>query len=303
MPELRAFGAGELKPRTLIVGCGGAGCNTLAVLPPTEDLDVLGVNDLPHRSFLDLKRRLVLPKAGLRAIAAMDESAVKTLATTPEQMLAMELGDADFVVPVAGLGGEMGGWGAALVARVAAIRRATTLAVVTTPFSAEGVNRRSAAQEALAVLREHAHGVVVLRNDVLLKVASHLPLLRAFETVSRVALRPIQDLTQTATREDLPTFQSVLRNASGWSLGIGEGFHDRPGLSAVDAAFRSPWLVRPPEAAREVIVLMQLPAPDETSVREVLHDVDLRSPRASVTWGAFASPGSEAARVTLLVGH
>lgn len=266
-------------------------------------MDVLGVNDVPQRSLIDLKRSLILPKAGLRAAAAMDEKAVKTLVTTSEQMVAMELGDADFVVPFAGLGGEMGGWGASLVARVAGIRGATILAVVTTPFSAEGVNRRTAAADALAVLRKHAHGVLALRNDALLKVAPHLPLLRAFETMARIAMQPVHDLAAVVTRDDLPTLQAVLRNATGWSLGVGEGFRDRPELEAVDAAFRSPWLADTPKSAREVIVLMRMPMPDDRSVRDVLHDVDLHAPRASVTWGAIPSTEPDGARVTVLLGH
>lgn len=272
-------------------------------MPANAGIDLLGVNDLPHRSFPALKRRLILPKAGLRDIAAMDERGVRTLATTSEQMIAMELGDADLVVPVAGLGGETGGWGSALVARVAALKRATTLAVVTMPFSAEGANRRSAASDALVVLRRHAHGVLVLRNDMLLKVASHLPLLRAFEMMCQVVIRPIHDLHRAASREDLPTLQSVLRNASQWSLGIGEGFRDRPELAAVDSAFRSPWLAGSPETAREVILVMHVPEVDERSVRDVLHDADLRAPRASVTWGALRSDDAETARVTLLIGN
>jgi cell division protein FtsZ len=301
--EVQTLGASGEKPRTLVVGCGGAGCNAIGVGAEDPGLDFLAVNDLPHRAFAVIKRRMLLPKEGLRGVAALDEKAVNTLATTSEQMLAMELGDAELVVPVAGLGGEMGGWGAGLVARVAGIRGATTLAVVMTPFSAEGVNRRTAASGALAVLRQHAHGVLALPNDALLRVAPHLPVLRAFEMMSRIAMQTVRDLVQVVTREDLPMLQAVLRNATGWSLGIGDGFHDRPGLAAVDAAFRSPWLAGPGKEASEVIVLMRLPMPDDRAIRDVLHDVDLRTPRAAVTWGAFPSPDPEAARVTVLLGH
>src|SRR5436309_3613018 len=142
MPEARSFRGGTERPRAFLVGIGGAGCNTLRVVPPTPGLDLLAVNDLPHPSMAGIRRRLFLEKAGLRDLAAMDEHAVRDLVTSAEQALAVELADAELVIPLAGLGGEMGSWGASLCARVAALKGATTLAVVNTPFSAEGSNRR-----------------------------------------------------------------------------------------------------------------------------------------------------------------
>jgi len=303
VPEVRTLGVGGPRPHTLIVGCGGAGCNTLAAVPPEAGLDVLGLNDLPHRSFATLRRHLIVPKAGLREIAQMDERAVKDLVTTPEQMLAMELGDADLVVPVAGFGGEMGGWAASLVARVSGIRGATILAVVTTPFAAEGVNRRTNAAEALAVIRAHAHGVIVLPNDILLRVAPHLPILRAFEMMSRIAMQPVLDLLRVLTRDDLPSLKGILRNAASWTLGIGEGIHNRPESTAVEGAFRSPWIAGFPDRAREAIVLIGLPTHDDSSVREVLRDVDLHAPRASVASGTYTGIEPDRVRVTVLLGH
>jgi len=302
VPEVREFGVGTEPPGVLAVGIGGAGCNTLRVLPATPGLDVLAVNDHPHPSMLGVRRKLLLDKSGLREIAGMDEHAVKALATTAEQAVAVELGDAEFIVPLAGLGGEMGSWGASLVARVAALKGATSMAVVTTPFSVEGPARRLVASSALKLLRTHAHGTLVLPNDPLLRVAPNLPVLRAFEAMSKLGLQPILDLLRVLTRDDLAALKTVLRGADDWQLGIGEGMGDHPELAAVDAAFRSPWVARPPEDAREAIVLIAQPEGDERAVREILHDVDLRAPRASVMSGAFSGPDVTATRVTALLG-
>ena len=295
------LGAGTERPRAVAAGFGGAGCNTLRALPQVPGLDLLAVNDLPHPSMAGVKRRLLLEKTGLRDLAAMDEHAVKDFVSNAEQALAVELADAEFVVPFAGLGGEMGSWGATLFARVAALKGATTLAVVTTPFSVEGSNRRGVAAEALALLRTHAHGVVALPNDPLLRVAPRLPILKAFEVMSQLATQPIRDLFRVLTADDLPALKSVLRGAREWQLGIGESGAHQPDAAAVDAAFRSPWISRPPDTAREVIVLLAMPAPDERTRKGILWEVDVRAPRASVTWGSFAEPG-ETTRTTLLLG-
>ena len=301
MPDVRTFGSGTERPRAIAAGFGGAGCNTLRAIPPTPGLDLLAVNDLPHPSMAGVKRRLFLDKAGLRELAAMDEHAVKDLVTTAEQALAVELADADLAVPIAGLGGEMGSWGASLCARVAALKGATTLAVVNTPFSAEGTNRRTVAAEALKVLRTHAHGVLVLPNDPLLRVAPRLPIQRAFEVMSQLAVQPVLDLLRVLTRDDLPLLKSVLRSAQEWCLGIGEGNAHQPEFAAVEAAFHSPWIARAAETAEEVILLLGAPQLDERTRKQVLWEVDVRAPRASVTWGAFTEPG-EVMRATVLLG-
>ena len=301
MPGVRALGAGTERPRAIAVGIGGAGCNTLRAISPTAGLDLLAINDLPHPSMLGIRRRVFLARAGLSEIARMDEHAVRTLATTAEQALALELGDADFVIPFAGLGGDMGSWGSSLVARVGALKGATTLAVVTTPFSAEGPSRRAVASEALRLLRRHAHGALVLPNDRLLQVAPHVPFLKAFELTSRLSSQFVHDLLRVVTRDDLPVLKSVLRGAEDWRSGVGQGNRHHPERTAVERAFASPWIARPSESAREVILFLGIPEPDEKASQEILYEVNLRTPRASVLWGAFATQPEEF-RVTLLLG-
>ena len=295
------LGAGTERPRAVAAGFGGAGCNTIRALPQVPGLDLLAVNDLPHPSMAGVKRRLLLEKTGLRDLAAMDEHAVKDFVSNAEQALAVELADAEMVIPLAGLGGEMGSWGATLCARVAALKGATTLAVVTTPFSAEGPNRRGVAAEALEILRKQAHGVVALPNDPLLRVAPRLPILRAFEVLSKLVAQPVHDLLRVLTREDLPMLKSVLRGAGEWQLGIGESARHEPETAAVEAAFRSPWITHAAEAAKEVLVLIATPEPDERTRKSVLRNVDVRAPRAGVTWGSFAEPAGPV-RVTALLG-
>jgi len=162
------------------------------------------------------------------------------------------------------------------------------------------MNRRGVARDALDLLRHHAHGAVCLPNDPLVRVAPHLPIMKAFDVMSRLAAQPIQDLLRVLTRMDLSTLKTVLRNATDWQLGIGEGTRDHPELAAVDAAFRSPWISKRTDDAREVLVLIAAPDADERTANAVIRDIDLRCPRASVTWGMFSEPGI--LRVSALVG-
>src|SRR3972149_2126110 len=66
-----------------------------------------------------------------------------------------------------GAGGETGGPAAALVGRVCRILGTASMALVTMPFSAEGMNRRAAAGRALDFLAKKVDGVVAFSHDEL----------------------------------------------------------------------------------------------------------------------------------------
>ena len=253
-----------------------------------------------HLVEVDL-RRLSVGRDGHRLEPGRPIEGYRDLVTSAEQALAVELADAELVIPLAGLGGEMGSWGASLCARVAALKGATTLAVVNTPFSAEGSNRRTVAADALRLLRMHADGVLGIPNDPLLKVAPRLPIMRAFEVLSRLSIQPVLDLLRVLAREDLPVLKHVLREADDWQLGVGEGGRDNPEMSAIDAAFASPWIGLPPDRAEQVILLLAMPDADERTRKQILWEVDVRAPRASVLWGSFAE-GEGPTRATVLLG-
>src|SRR5439155_21750222 len=96
-----------------------------------------------------ISSRLLLPRESLFGLASMDDAAVKSLSTPEEKTISGAILNHDLVVPIAGLGGEMGGPAAALLGRVSRILGTATLARAATPFTAEGMNRRVAAERAL----------------------------------------------------------------------------------------------------------------------------------------------------------
>ena len=304
MPDVLRLGQGEPVPaRIAAVGCGGAGCNILQQIPAELGVTRAALNDAPHRSMAGIPSRLILPREPLAGIASMDEAAVKQLTSPEEKAIAGAILNHDLVVPLAGLGGETGGPAAALVGRVARILNSATLAIVASPFGAEGINRRMAAERALSLLTKKADGVVSFPNDELLKLAPQLPLLKAFEVLGAIMARPLVDLARSTTRTDVATLRDTLRKAPRWRFGGGGGREKHRAFEAVEEAFASPWLPADPDTVERIVVIAAASDYAESVATEVAHEVRLAAPRAAIVLGGYADPTlGDRLRVSLLAG-
>ena len=303
MPDVLRFGQGEPAPaRIAVVGCGGAGCNVLQQVPADLGLTRVALNDAPHRSMAGVPSRLIIPKESLLGLATMDETAVKQLSTPEEKSISGAILNHDLVVPLAGLGGETGGPAASLVGRVARILGTPTVALVASPFTAEGLNRREAAGRALDLLAKKVDGVVAFSNDELLKLAPQLPLLRAFQVLGAIMVRPLVDLARSMTRTDPATLAGVLRGKARWRFGGGTGDGKHRTYEAMEEALASPWLPPNHDVLERVVVIVAAPDYQDSLANEVLHEVRLAAPRATVLLGGHVDEGvgERRLRVSLL---
>ncbi len=304
MPDVLRLGQGDpVPPRIAVVGCGGAGCNVLQQVPADLGLTRVALNDAAHRSMAGIPARLLLPRESLLGLASMDDAAVKTLSTPEEKGISGAILNHDLVVPLAGLGGETGGPAAALVGRVARILGTATLGLAATPFTAEGINRRVAAERALALLSRKVDGLVAFSNDELLRLAPQLPLLRAFQVLGEIMVRPLVDLARAMTRTDAATLRGFLQSRARWRFGGGSGEGKHRAYAAVEEAFASPWLPRDPDLLGGIVAIVAAPDWGEALAGEVAREVRLAAPRAAPLVGGYADPGlGDRLRVSVLAG-
>ena len=223
VPEVWQFGNAEPRARVAIVGCGGAGCNTLRHIPPTTNVERIAVNDALHASMAGVPRRILVRPDLLRPYASMDERAVQKMETHEEKDLSAAILDRDFVLVLGGLGGDLGGWGMSLVGRVGRILGDLTIALATLPFTAEGVIRRETAEVQLGLLRKKCDGVVTFANDALLRIAPDLPLTKSFAVLGGVMARVASGLSASIAREDIVPLRRVLARSRDWRFGMGVG--------------------------------------------------------------------------------
>ncbi len=292
MPDTWRLGTGEERVRAAIVGCGGAGCNTLRHVTPPAGVERVAVNDAPHPSMIGIARRVLIASEPLQAVASMEEKAIPTLATNEEKDLSDALADRDFVIVLGGLGGEFGGWALGVVGRVARILGDTSLAFATVPFTAEGMLRRRLAEAQMAILQRRADGVVAFGNDALLRSYPTLPLARAFGAMGAIMARPAAALPTVLARTDLVPFKRFLSRAKDWRFGMGAGAEKHRCFLAVEEAYASPWFTGRDEDIRQAVVLIAQP-PGAAFEDELLREVRLRSPQADVAWAVLPDPAPE----------
>ena len=161
-----------------IVGLGGAGCNIIQSfaskpLLACADEFIFANTDVCdfdyHRKAFDAKavgataHFVELGESGLGT--GGDISVGRSDALLSAHRLLRSLEGADQVVIVAGLGGGTGSGAAPVVAHLAKGIGATSIALITMPFSFEWADRKAKAARTLEDLRSHADHVVAFSND------------------------------------------------------------------------------------------------------------------------------------------
>ncbi|MFQ6060019.1 MAG: hypothetical protein ACE5KV_01820 [Thermoplasmata archaeon] len=143
MPVVKSLGDAihPERPNAKVVGCGGAGCNTLRDIPSIPGLDLVGINDEPHPSLLGIENAVYLKRESLKAIALSSEKVSKHLLTEQEKEIANHIRGSDIVYIVSGMGGEVGTWAPTVVAKVARKLGTLSIAMTTLPFKVESERR------------------------------------------------------------------------------------------------------------------------------------------------------------------
>src|SRR3989338_11241684 len=136
---------------------------------------------------------------------------------------------ADMVFITCGLGGGTGTGGAPVVAEIARELGILTVAVVTKPFSFEGIKRKQQAEDGLENLRGKVDTLIVIPNDRILTIIDKkTPLMDAFTVVDDVLRQGVQGITDIITvhgiiNVDFADVSTIMRNSGSSLMGIGYG--------------------------------------------------------------------------------
>jgi cell division protein FtsZ len=189
-------------PRIMIVGCGGAGGNTITRL---HKLGVTGANTIAintDKMALDLvqaDKKLLIGKNLTKGLGAggfpeVGERAARESSREIEEMLA----GANMVFVCAGMGGGTGTGSAPVVAEIAKKQGSIVTAMVSTPFNVERA-RLIKADEGLDQLRLKADSTVVLDNNRLLEFVPNLPINQAFSVMDQLISETVKGISETIT--------------------------------------------------------------------------------------------------------
>ncbi len=286
--------------RILVVGCGGAGNNTIGRLMNIgiQGAECIAINtDSQHLAVVPAHRKLLIGERITRGLgtggyphigqAAAEES-------TPQ--LTELLRDADLVFVTCGMGGGTGTGSAPVVAEIAKKNDAIVVGVVTMPFALERT-RIDKARAGLSKLQEFADTVVVIDNQRLMDLVPDLPLEAAFGFADEVLAAMVKGITETITMPslinlDYADVRSIISNGGVALVGLGEASGPERAEEAIKNALSSPLL--DVEWTGATGALIHITGGPDMSLAEANRVGELVSAKlsadATVIWGARVDP-------------
>ncbi len=298
--ELRRVLA-NLRTNIKIVGCGGAGCNTInrVVEEGIVGADIFALNtDARHLLTIHAPHKILIGRRATRGLGAGSVPQIgEEAAREVEDDIRSSMMGSDIVFVTCGLGGGTGTGSAPVVARISKELGALTIAIVTQPFSAEGVVRMQNAEYGLDKLQEHTDTVIVIPNDKLLEIVPRLPLNAAFKVADEILMRSIKGITEIITKVglvnlDFADLKTIMKGGGVAMIGIGEAEDDDRALKAISAALDSPLLEVDIQDATGALV--NVSGGENMTVSEaelVAEEIHKRiNPQARLIWGAQIDP-------------
>ena len=202
MAEAEGFG----DPRIVVVGCGGAGNNTVNRLYNigVDGADTIAINtDKQHLKMIEADTKILVGKSLTRGLGAGGDPKMGERATEMAQGTMKDvLSDADLVFVTAGMGGGTGTGAAPVVSKLAKEQGAIVVGMVSTPFNVERA-RTVKAEEGLERLREEADSIIVLDNNRLLDYVPNLPIGKAFSVMDQIIAETVKGISETITQPSL----------------------------------------------------------------------------------------------------
>jgi len=194
------------QPRIMIVGCGGAGNNTINRLynMGIEGAETVAINtDKQHLDLIRADKKILVGKTLTRGLGAggypeVGAKAAELARGTLEEIFK----NADLVFVTAGMGGGTGTGVAPVVAEIAKEQGAIVVGMVSSPFRVERA-RAVKAEEGLEEFRRAADTVIVLDNNRLLEYVPNLPIDQAFSVMDQIISETVKGITETITQPSL----------------------------------------------------------------------------------------------------
>ncbi|MFT4890820.1 MAG: cell division protein FtsZ [Halobacteriales archaeon] len=302
----------ELETNITVVGCGGAGSNTIDRMfeEGIHGAKLVAANtDVQHLVDVEADEKILMgeDKTGGRGAGSLPQVGEEAALETQEEIYESIEGS-DMVFVTAGLGGGTGTGAAPVVAKAAREAGALTISIVTTPFTAEGEVRRTNAEAGLERLRDVSDTAIVVPNDRLLDSVGKLPVKQAFKVSDEVLMRSVKGITELITKPglvnlDFADVRTVMERGGVAMIGLGESDSEAKASDSVKSALRSPLLDVDISSATSALV--NVTGGSDMSIEEaegVVEEIyDRIDPDARIIWGTSIDETLEGEMRTMIV--
>ncbi|WP_327053091.1 cell division protein FtsZ [Halomicrococcus gelatinilyticus] len=302
----------DLKTNITVVGCGGGGGNTVNRMAEEgiHGATLVAANtDVQHLVEIEADEKILMgeQKTSGRGAGSLPQVGEEAALESQDEIYDA-IDGSDMVFVTAGLGGGTGTGSAPVVAKAAREAGALTIAIVTTPFTAEGEVRRTNAEAGLERLRDVSDTVIVVPNDRLLDSVGKLPVKQAFKVADEVLMRSVKGITELITKPglvnlDFADVRTVMEKGGVAMIGLGESDSDSKAQDSVKSALRSPLLDVDISGAKSALV--NVTGGNDMSIEEaegVVEQIyDRIDPDARIIWGTSIDEELEGAMRTMIV--
>jgi len=239
-------------PKIKVIGIGGSGVNAITRMAKEgiAQVELIAVNtDAQSLKACPVAKRILIGRKTTQGLGAgMDIKLGQKAAKESGEELKQAISGAELVFLACGLGGGTGSSAVPILGEISKSLGALTLAVVTLPFSFEGIQRKIVANQALKMLDGKVDALLTIPNDKLLAlVKPNTSVQDAFwfcDGVLREAVKGITDLVSMPgiINVDFADLRGVLENSGRALLGIGRARGEKRALVAAGNALKSPLL-------------------------------------------------------------
>ncbi|MEK7562424.1 MAG: cell division protein FtsZ [Patescibacteria group bacterium] len=241
-----------MSPQIKVIGVGGSGSNTVSRMAKfdIQGVELIAVNtDAQALHFCKAKLKILIGKEITKGLGTgMDINLGKMAAEENKEELSKAIKGADMVFITCGLGGGTGSGAAPIIAEIAKDFDVLTIAVVTTPFSFEGAQRKKIADTALENFKNKVDSLLVISNDKLLKIIDEkTTVANAFYICDEVLKEAVQGITDLILAPgiiniDFASVLSIMKNSGHALFGVGKAFGENRAIEAANKAINSPLL-------------------------------------------------------------
>jgi cell division protein FtsZ len=246
-PELR-----ELKPRILVCGVGGGGCNAVnnMISSGLSGVDFLVANTDAQALASSPAERVI--QMGLQVTEGLGAGAQpevgRAAAEEAREEIREQLQGAHMCFVTAGMGGGTGTGAAPVIAQIAREMGILTVGVVTKPFHFEGQRRLRIADSGIGELQKCVDTLIVIPNQNLFRIATEKTTFAdAFAMADQVLYSGVASVTDLMVKEglinlDFADVRSIMRGMGKAMMGTGEATGERRANLAAEAAIANPLL-------------------------------------------------------------
>ncbi|MEM5815051.1 MAG: cell division protein FtsZ [Candidatus Aenigmatarchaeota archaeon] len=248
--EIKKY-AEKTKIKIKVVGCGGAGSNTVSRITEMnlQNVETIAINtDALDLLYTQANKKILIGKETTKGFGAgADILLGRKAAEEQKEDIKNAIKGADLIFLTAGLGGGTGSSSIPVVANIAKDLNIMSVAIVTLPFFMEGRHRAENAKVSLEELEKYVDTLIIIQNERLLEIAPNLTLAEAFKFADEILSNAVKGIVDVVNRPglinvDFADLKTILKEGKFGVIGIGESDSEKRAIEAAQKAVSHPLL-------------------------------------------------------------